>query len=363
MLLVNLSHCLEKPTGITTYALNLVSYLNRLQPKYLSALPLPGSAEQYRIPVAGDMTAEFGLRGHGKRLWWTQTQLPRLARANEASLIFCPLPEAPRGQQVPFVLTMHDLIPLRFSRPWSPTWLYYRYYLPGLLAEAKHIICNSQATADDVMAVFGCPAEKLSVIPLAYDESRFRWLELPRSNYFLCLGRPAPHKNWSRVLSAFAQLPQLREYELWLVGPTDSRFTPRLMAQAQELGITDQVKVLDFLEPEALVKVINQAIALVFPSLWEGFGLPILEAMACGTPVITSNQPPMAEIAGEAALLVDPFEIKSITQAMDRVASEEGLRGHMQLASFANLSRFSQQKMGEGTADVLERCMVNISVD
>jgi hypothetical protein len=88
MLLVNLSHCLEKPTGITTYALNLIPYLNRLQPNYLSPISLPGEAEQYRISVADDMTAEFGLQGHIKRLWWTQTELPGLAREHEASLLF-----------------------------------------------------------------------------------------------------------------------------------------------------------------------------------------------------------------------------------------------------------------------------------
>jgi glycosyltransferase involved in cell wall biosynthesis len=361
MLLVNLSHCLEKPTGITTYALNLIPYLNRLQPNYLSPISLPGEAEQYRISVADDMTAEFGLQGHIKRLWWTQTELPGLAREHEASLLFCPLPEAPRGQQIPFVLTMHDLIPLRFSKPWSPTRLYYRYYLPGLLSEAKHIICNSQATADDVMTVLGCPADKLSVIPLAYDESRFRWLDLPTANYFLCLGRSAPHKNWGRVLAAFAQLPQRSQYELWLVGPTDSRFTPQLMAQAQELGITDRIKVLDFLEPDVLVKVMNQAIALVFPSLWEGFGLPLIEAMACGTPVITSHLSPMAEISGDGALLVDPLRVESISQAMERLIQEEDLRPELRRAGFSNLHRFSQQQMGEATVNILESCMTHIA--
>jgi glycosyltransferase involved in cell wall biosynthesis len=249
MLLVNLSYCLRQPTGTTTYALNLLPYCNQLQPRYLCPHPLPGQAEQWRIPVAAAMTAAAGTRGHLRRLWWTQTQLPHLVNETEASLLFCPLPEAPRGQRVPVVLTIHDLIPLRFYRAWSATRFYYRYYLPGLLAEAKHIICNSQTTADDVMAVFDRPAQQLSVIPLAYDESRFRWLDLPMANYFLCLGRSAPHKNWGRVLTAFAQLPRRTQYELWLVGPTDPRFTPPLLDQARELGIVEQVKVLDFFAP------------------------------------------------------------------------------------------------------------------
>jgi glycosyltransferase involved in cell wall biosynthesis len=230
--------------------------------------------------------------------------------------------------------------------------------LPGLLSEAQHIICNSRATADDVIAVFGCPAKKLTVIPLAYDESRFRWLDLPQENYFLCLGRSAPHKNWARVLSAFARLLGQGQYELWLVGPTDQRFTPTLMNQAKELGMTDRIKVLDFLEPERLVNVINQAIALVFPSLREGFGLPILEAMACGTPVITSKHPPMSEVAGAGALLVDPLEVESIAQAMERLVREQALRSHLRAAGFDNLEKFSQQRMGEATVNTLKRFMV-----
>ena len=357
MLLVNLAHCLKQPTGITSYALTLVPFLNQLQPRYLSPMPLAGEAEEWRLSVPTDMTAAAGFKGHLKRLWWTQTQLPQIADNAQASLIFSPLPEAPRGSQTPFVLTMHDLIPLRFNRPWSPTRLYYRHYLPGLLAEAQHIICNSQTTADDVMAVYGCAAKQLSVIPLAYDESRFRWLDLPPQNYFLCLGRSAPHKNWGRILRAFARLPQRHQYELWLAGPTDHRFTPPLLAQAEELGIAHQLRVLDFLEPEELVNVINQAIALVFPSLWEGFGIPILEAMACGTPVITSNGLPMAEVAGDGALLVEPREDKSIAQAMERLVREENLRHQLRTAGFANLKKFSQQKMGTATVEVLKQFM------
>ena len=207
------------------------------------------------------------------------------------------------------------------------------------------------------MATYGCAAKQLSVIPLAYDESRFRWLDLPPQNYFLCLGRSAPHKNWGRILSAFARLPQRHQYELWLAGPTDHRFTPPLLVQAEELGIAHLIKVLNFLGPEELVKVMNRAVALVFPSLWEGFGIPILEAMACGTPVITSNVLPMAEIAGDGALLVDPMDDQSIAQAMERLVKEEDLRQQLQTAGFANLKKFSQHKMGTTTIDVLKQFM------
>jgi glycosyltransferase involved in cell wall biosynthesis len=255
------------------------------------------------------------------------------------------------------VVTVHDLIPLRFYRPWAPLRLYCRYYLPHILAQAQHIICNSTATANDLMQYFDCPGDRLSPIPLAPDQSRFRWLDLPTQNYFLCLGRCAPYKNWSRVMAAFAQLPHRADYELWLVGPYHPRDTPRLQAQAQELGIGDQVKVLNFLPDEHLVAVLNQALALVFPSLWEGFGLPILEAMACGTPVITANLASMPEVAGDAALLVDPYQVKEIAVAMEQIGQEQELRLHLRRAGFKRLEQFSQQRTGEATVEVLRKVM------
>ncbi|HIK45397.1 MAG TPA: glycosyltransferase family 4 protein [Leptolyngbyaceae cyanobacterium M65_K2018_010] len=356
-LLVNLAYCLPQPTGTTTYALNLLPYLTALQPCYLSPYPLADLPSHLQQPVPHDMTAARGLQGHLKRLWWTQTQLPQLFRQSQASLLFSPLPEAPLGQGIPYVVTVHDLIPLRCFRPWAPLRLYCRYYLPQILAQARHIICNSTATANDLMRFFQVPAQRLSAIPLAHDTNRFRWLNLEPQNYFLCLGRCAPYKNWGRVVAAFAQLPRHRNYELWLVGPYDARHTPRLQAQAQALGVGHRVRVLNYLSEGELVQALNRALALVFPSLWEGFGLPILEAMACGTAVITSNLASMPEVAGEAALLVDPYRVEAIAQAMERIGSEPGLRSQLQRAGFERAKHFSPQRTGEATVAVLSQAM------
>jgi glycosyltransferase involved in cell wall biosynthesis len=354
MLLVNLAYCLKQPTGTTTYALNLLPYLNPLEPVYLSSRPLPGPAEQFRQPTPTGMTAAAGMTGHLKRLWWTQTQLPMLYRSNQASLLFSPLPEAPINSTIRSVVMVHDLIPLRFYRPWAAMHLYSRYYMPWILAQAEHIICNSKATAEDVIQFFRIPAKSISIVPLAYDETRFRWLNVSTQNYFLCLGRCAPYKNWHRVIAAFAQLPQRSHVELWLVGPEDPRYTPRLKAQAQALGIQAQVKFLNFLPETELIQVLNQAMALVFPSLWEGFGLPILEAMACGTPVITANLASMPEVAGDAALLVDPYQVEEIAQAMHQIGQDEQLRSHLRQAGFQRIQQFSQRRMGEATAAILQ---------
>lgn len=354
MVLINLAYCLDKPTGTTTYALNLLPYLQALDPLCLSPSTLSIPPDLRRYPVPTGMTAAQGLKGHLKRLAWTQGRLPQIYRVQGGKLLFCPIPEAPLGAALRTVVTVHDLIPLRFFRPLAPLRLYCQRVLPRVLAEAEHILCNSVTTANDLMQLLQVPADRITVIPLAYNADQFRWLQLPESNYFLCLGRCAPYKNWSRVIAAFAQLPSRTDYELWLVGPSDRRYQPHLQAQIQTLGLEAQIKWIDFLPPETLPQVLNQALALVFPSLWEGFGLPILEAMACGAPVITSNISAMPEVARTAAILVDPYDVGAIAEAMAQIGQTVQLRQQLRQAGFDQITQFSWQQTGEATRQVLE---------
>ncbi|HEY9889640.1 MAG TPA: glycosyltransferase family 1 protein [Candidatus Obscuribacterales bacterium] len=353
-MLINLAYLLRQPTGTTTYGLNLLPYLAALQPCWL-ATAASGLSNYYPVPT--NMTAEQGIIGHGRRLAWTQWRLPSLyhqlvAQRQAANLLFTPIPEAPLFSSCRFVVTIHDLIPLRFPGSRALTWLH-RHYVPRVLAAAEHVICNSQATADDVMRFYGISAKKLTPILLAHDGAHFRPLGLARQNYFLVLGRHAPYKNLAIALQAFAQLPHRQDYELWLAGPADPRHTPALRQQAQALGITPQVKFLDYVPYEQLPILLNQALALIFPSLWEGFGLPVLEAMACGTPVIASHLSSIPEVTGEAALLVDPLDAGAIAHHLHALTQDESMRHHLSEAGRRRAAQFSWQQTGQATTDLL----------
>ncbi|MDX2242470.1 MAG: glycosyltransferase family 1 protein [Leptolyngbyaceae cyanobacterium bins.302] len=348
---VNLAFLPEKPTGLATYAINLLPYLQTLDPTLLIAQPDDRFAS---YPVPAGMTHEQGRTGHFARLRWTQFQLPDIYRKLRSSLLFSPIPEAPLFSGCRFVVTVHDLIPLRFFRKFTPLWTYQRYYLPLVLQQATHIITNSEATAQDVMNFFQIPARKITPILLAHDAANFRFLDLPTQNYFLYLGRNDPYKNLHRLVQAFAQIPDRSAYELWIAGPTDDRYNPELMAYITELELTNQVKFLSYVPYSELPKVINQAIALVMPSLWEGFGLPVLEAMACGTPVITSNLSSLPEVAGDAALLVDPYDGGAIAHAMHQLAQDSALRHQLSAASLQRASQFSWEKTGNETVRLLQ---------
>ncbi|MBG1244849.1 glycosyltransferase family 4 protein [Nostoc sp. NZL] len=351
-LLINLSFLLTKPTGITTYALNLLPHLEQLYPTLLVSQNIPG----YNCyPIPPNQTAEQGIKGHLKRLVWTQFQLPQIYRKLKSQILFSSLPEAPLYSNCRFVVMVHDFIPLRFPKRFSPLTPYHRYYIPQVINQAQHIICNSQATAKDITNFYGIPANKITPIPLAYDRTHFFPLNLPKRNYFLYIGRQNAYKNLQRLIAAFAALPNSKDYELWLVGPSDSRYTPTLKAEVAELGITNRVKFLDYVPYGELPKIINEAIALVFPSLWEGFGLPVLEAMACGTPVITSNLSSLPEVAGDAAILINPYNTGEITEAMQVIATDLGLRSRLSSQGITHSQQFSWEKTGKATVEVLSR--------
>ena len=364
---VNLAYLLNRPTGTTQYALNLLPYLQALSPDFL-ATPASGLPPGSYTAVPANMTAAEGLRGHLRRLAWTQMRLPKICAGlrdqSRKPLLFSPIPEAPLFSSLPSVVVFHDLIPLRFPQFFGAIKLFYRYYVPQVLAQAERVLCNSEATAQDVVEFYGIPAQKLVPIPLAYDASHFRPTsalpDLPRANlttenrpYFLMLGRQAPYKNIGRVIEALARIKQ--DCVLLIAGPTDERYTPDLIEQAEHLDVRSRIKFLSYIPYNQLPKLLSAATALVFPSLWEGFGLPVLEAMACGTPVICSNLASLPEVAGNAALLIDPLETSAIASAMNRLLTDNDLRSQLKTAGLQRARQFSWEKTGQATVEVLRQ--------
>ena len=360
-LLINLAVIFNKPTGIATYALNVAQHLKSLNPILLTANSQP-EFNCYAIP--DNMTPAQGSKGHLRRLLWTQLQLPRIYQKLQSNLVYSPIPEAPLYSKCRSVVMCHDLIPLRFPRQLSPLTNYFKYVVPLVLNQAEHIICNSEATAQDIVSYYQIPAKKITPILLAYDaehfypktETKLEHIDLQQP-YFLYLGRHDPYKNLKSLINAFAALKNNQEYKLYIAGSTDDRFTPLLQQQVLELNLTKQVHFLDYISYQELPILLSNALALVFPTLWEGFGLPVLEAMACGTPVITSNLASLPEVTGDAAILINPNKVLEITNAMTEIAEDSQTRSHLKELSLARAKQFSWAKTGQQTKAVLENFM------
>ncbi|MBD2109763.1 glycosyltransferase family 1 protein [Nodosilinea sp. FACHB-13] len=350
-LLINLAFVPTKPTGLGVYALNLIQHLSREDSCLLSDRPIAGHRH---LPSPMGATTDSGKQGHARRLWWTQFQVPKLYRQLGAKLLFSPIPETPLWSSCRTVVTVHDLIPLHFPQKGSPLTLYFRHYLPQVIRQAEHIICDSESTLRDIHHFFGPLPKAATVVPLAYDTEHYRWLDLPRQPYFLYVGSHYTYKNLGRLIKAFAQTA-LPDFKLLIAGAPDPRYTPALQAQVEEMGLGNRVQFLAYVPYDQLPQLINQAIALVFPSLWEGFGLPVLEAMACGTPVITSNLSSLPEVAGEAALLVDPYNVGELTEAMISIANNQRLWETLHYAGQAQARQFGWRKTGYQTSDILRQ--------
>jgi glycosyltransferase involved in cell wall biosynthesis len=355
-LVINLSILMQKPTGHSVYINNVVPKLIDLNPALLINEAMQQDWHD-RYPdfqlhsVPNHLNPDRGSMAYLRRLLWTQFRLPARVKKLGGRLLFSPIPELPIGSKIPGVVTLYDFIPLRFSRRRSPLHQYNRHYVPRVLKQAKHIIAISESTANDAMKFCNVPASKITAIPLGYDSTNFRFLDLPTQNYVLYLGRTNPYKNVRRAIQAFSQVPHHQDYEFWIAGPADPRYIPELEGLAWELGV--RLQILNYVPYPELPILINRAIALVFPSLWEGFGLPILEAMACGTPVITSNTSSMPEVAGDAAILVDPTDVNAIAGAIADVIRDDRLRQQLRDRGLARSQTFSWERTGEQTMALL----------
>ncbi len=357
--MVNLSALMEKPTGLSVYAQNVVPYLEELEPIVLIRESLMASwATKHpglRLePIRNDLSADSGAKGHARRLAWVETVLATRLRKITDPVLFAPVPEAPLLRRVPTVVTVFDFIPRLFYPRSHPLHQYTRRYVPRVLRAATRVISISEATAADAVRFGKIPRAKIDVTPLACDTDHFRPLGLERKPYFLYLGRYASYKNIEFALRGFADAA-IDGFEFWMAGPPDPGFDELLREFRDRRSLA--VRFIPYPSYDDLPVLLNEATALVFPSRYEGFGLPILEAMACGTPVVTSNVSAMPEVAGDAAILVGPDDADSLAHAM-RELSIRGARWNQLVdRGRARAATFSWKSAASQTEEVLTQLL------
>ena len=343
MLLLNYKPVLSQPTGIGVYANAVLPALQQL--------------DHTLIPGGGSGSAKERV----KRLAWSQLQLPKLARKLRADLIFSPAPEGYLGEQdVPQVVMVHDLRPL--SHPGrSMQSLYFKFWVPPLLSQCRHILTNSNFTASEILRATGVSEEKISVTPLGYDSDHFcqmnEYRRLHHRPYFLNIGQAYPHKNLKRLIQAFnAIASRYPEVDLLLLGKSHPVESKRLEQLISQLGLSNRVIFKCYVPYADLPHWYRGALALVYPSLWEGFGLPILEAMACGCPVITSLGSGTEEVAGHKAILVEPTSIDEIQQALKEVLTMESMNlSAMSKAGLQYVTQYSWKNTNDMTGSLMTK--------
>ncbi len=240
----------------------------------------------------------------------------------------------------PFVVTIHDLIHLHHRNPLARS--YARTMIGRAVRRSRRVMAVSQAVRSEIAATFG-QGESIVVTPNGVDEIFSSVGPAAEGQYFLFVGNDKPHKNVDRLVDAFQRL---RDAQLVLAGGAFDRFRTR-----------PDVIVAGFVSRERLAALYRGAIALVQPSLEEGFGLPALEAMACGAPVITSNAAALVEVTGDAAIHVDARSVDAIAEAMLRVFRDESLRTSMIARGRQRAHAFTWRRCAEITRDVYRAAM------
>jgi glycosyltransferase involved in cell wall biosynthesis len=287
--------------------------------------------------------------------------LPRILRELNPDLCHYTNFLAPVTQEQPFVVTIHDmgLETLSGAHPLAKR-LYTRRLVPHVARRAKIIITNSEYSKWEIVKYLGIPEDRIRVTPLAASPE-FRPVPHVRHGnpYFLYVGNIEPRKNLDRLIEAFARMPH-QEHQLVIVGNRWYRGdAPE--EKARSLGLNGRVKFMGYVPREDLPRLFSGATAFVYPSLLEGFGLPIVEAMACGAPVITSNNSSMKEVAGDAALLIDPRDTKEMAEALVRLSEDETLRCEMSAKGRIRAAQYSWEHTAQLTLDAYRDAMYRTS--
>ncbi len=353
-------------TGTGRYARQLLSGLDSHRDIDLLVLPAPAH------DVGGSKTSR-GIQLIAKLFNEQYGDLVR-ARRLGADLVHFPYFAGPAVALTRFVTTIHDLVPLKWPE-YSPTPLAKLYFLVTRVGarNAARIVTDSQSSAYEITSTLGISEEKIKVVPLAADPIFFEPItveetsiilnrfDLKPGGYFFYAGSFDRRKNLGRLVVAYALLATRRQDTIPLVlaghVPTPNRTIADVKAIVRRCGIAARVRFVGSVPDRELRVLYNQARAVIWPSLYEGFGLPPLEAMAAGAAVAVANQSSSPEVAGNAALLFDPNDPLPISIALERLQEDDRLVEELRIAGRDRAGQFSWQRTLAGTHAVYREAL------
>jgi glycosyltransferase involved in cell wall biosynthesis len=350
--------------GIGTYIRNLLRQLARIdrETEYVLLCQQPDLdvgaqlGENFRTVL--EPSPNYSLR--------EQIHVPWVLRRERPDVYHAPHYVLPAGVRCRSVVTIHDCIHLMFPQ-YLPNRAAYAYARASMWAAARRsdrILTVSEASKRDILHFFNVPPEKIvvvynaiddhfSVTPAEDDVARVRERYQLDHRFVLYVGNIKPHKNLVRLIEAFAELRRggFDEVKLLIIGDQISKL-PALRRAVHSHKLHKHVRFLGYVSDQTLGILYRLAAAFVFPSLYEGFGLPPLEAMASGTPVVTSNVSSLPEVAGDAAVLVDPYDVDSIVDGMRQILSDPARAAELRRRGIERAREFSWPRSVEKTLQV-----------
>jgi glycosyltransferase involved in cell wall biosynthesis len=300
------------------------------------------------------------------RILWEQFLQPWSVRRAGVDLLHCPAFVGPLASTCPTVITVHDLSFLFFPQNFRAMNRIYLKTLTRLsVRRARRIIAVSESTRRDLVHQYGLPPAKVDVVyngvdaafrPLPTTEvAAFRRRAGLPDRFLLFVGTLEPRKNVARLIEAYARLPEGRP-PLLLVGGKGWLYD-EIFARVEELNLTHEVRHVGYVPATELPLWFNAAELFVYPSLYEGFGLPALEAMACGTAVVASSASSLPEVVGEAGRLADPFDTEALSSAMSQVLTHQEQREELREAGLKQAQAFTWPKAARQTVGTYRQAL------
>lgn len=340
--------------------LSTMRWLPAVAPKNWQFTAFVGAACDIELNGYVVRKSRWDTRSPLRRILWEQASQPW--QVGEFDLYHAQAFVAPLLTKTRSIVTVYDLSFVYFSRGLSPARrLYLRLLTPISCRRAKRVIAISESTARDLSRTFGIDPAKIDITLGGYDESRF--LQLPKSEvnafkkaqglpdrFWLFVGTLEPRKNLPALINAYATLPAHERLPL-VVGGGRGWLYDDIFAAVERHQLQDSIRFEGFIPSETLPLWYNSAETFIFPSIYEGFGLPVIEAMACGTPVIASNASSLPEAAGDAGLLVNPNDNDALATSLRRAFHDDAWRNGARIAGPAQAARFSWRKTAASTVE------------
>ncbi len=354
---------LPRRTGTENYSLQLIRHLVQLDRR-----------NRYRLyfnrpppPRLFDPASHVEVRVIPLARLWTHVRLSIEMLRQPPDLLFVPSHVLPLVRPPRTVVTVHDLGYRYHPKAHRP---FDRWYLELTTRwharVASQVLADSEATRRDLVRVYGADPARITVVypgcdPAFRPASEEQVAVVRRryglaGDYVLHVGTLQPRKNLGRLLAAFAALkPRSSDGVLLVLAGPPGTAARVLHEQAQTLGIAKRVRFLGYVPFENLPALMTGARVLAMPSLYEGFGLPVVEAMACGTPVVCANRSSLPEVAGDAALLVDPLDVHAWTDALEKALWDEALRAELRERGFRQAGKFTWEEAARRTLEAFRK--------
>lgn len=354
-----------RAAGVSSYVRQLLTHLPRVRPDH-SYIAFHGRDAPQLSGVQSVLSAVPTDRPPA-RVAWEQLALPLQAKGHRVDVLHGTVNVLPLLLRTPTVVTVHDLSFMRYPDRFLPAKVaYLRVAVATSVRRAGHVIAVSEHTRHDVLDLLGASADRISVVHQGVDCSfhlmsekereRFRRRTWGGRPYLLHVGTLEPRKNLDLLIRAFSEVRRKLgiPHALALVGGR-GWMSDSLATLIAKLGLEEDVRLVGFVPAEELPLWYNCADLFAYPSAYEGFGLPVLEAMACGLPAITSASSALQELAGGACLMVEPDSEEALQEAMAQLLQKADLREQMREAGLHRARQFSWAETARKTVQVYER--------